>query len=437
MTRLLIYLSLLNVSLAFYTSKSLALKKVVQKCHFQEDVDTTSSSFDGSANVGFVDICNGFGSSSLDRRTALVAGAYLASFGIMMPPDGVYAIASPSPDVLLKSFDGKTISMPLIAYSFYKTSPEQAPRGLALALRAGVRHFDLATDYGNFDEVAPILKQYWNTGKIDWKFEDEKEELLQLLDRTKKAAGSFRTKMDGKQRRQDIFLTYKLSNDEQSTDPSSIKNKVESILSQLDTPCIDLVSLHSPLPGSERRISTYKTLLDLKEKGLIRAVGVCNYGLCHLKELSANGFPLPAVNQLEISPFNTHDPIVRYCKESSIQVSCAAWSKLSSVSGPVEQWAKLGELAKDKGVTKAQVLVRWALQKGFGCAPRSGTGSKLERIAVAENSFGGVVNFNLSENDMDLLRSLDVDYKAGKLGRRDGWKDEDVTSDSWDPTDAC
>jgi diketogulonate reductase-like aldo/keto reductase len=173
-------------------------------------------------------------------------------------------------------------------------------------------------------------------------------------------------------------LTYKLSNDEQSTDPSSIKNKVESILSQLDTPCIDLVSLHSPLPGSERRISTYKTLLDLKEKGLIRAVGVCNYGLCHLKELSANGFPLPAVNQLEISPFNTHDPIVRYCKESSIQVSCAAWSKLSSVSGPVEQWAKLGELAKDKGVTKAQVLVRWALQKGFGCAPRSGTGSKLE-----------------------------------------------------------
>jgi hypothetical protein len=60
-----------------------------------------------------------------------------------------------------------------------------------------------------------------------------------------------------------------------------------------------------------------------------------------------------------------------------------------------------------------------------------------QRIAVAENSFGGVVNFNLSENDMDLLRSLDVDYKAGKLGRRDGWKDEDVTSDSWDPTDAC
>jgi hypothetical protein len=61
-----------------------------------------------------------------------------------------------------------------------------------------------------------------------------------------------------------------------------------------------------------------------------------------------------------------------------------------------------------------------------------------QRIAIAENSFGGVQNFNLSEKDMELLHSLDVDYKTGKLGRRDGWKDEDITSDSWDPTtEAC
>jgi diketogulonate reductase-like aldo/keto reductase len=381
MARLFIYLSLLNVTLAFLASKSSPQEKVVQKSHFQEVVDT-SSSFDGHADIGAVDTCNSFGSFTLDRRSALVAGASLASFGTLLMSSGsARAIsASPPPNVLLNSSDGKTISMPLIAYSFYKTSAEQAPRGLALALRAGIRHFDMATDYGNFDDVSPILKQYWNTGKIDWKFEDEKEELLQLLDNTKKAAaGGSRTKMNGKkQRRQDIFLTYKLSNDEQSTDPSSIKDKVSSLLSQLDTSYLDLVSLHSPLPGKERRTSTYKTLLDLKEEGLVRSVGVCNFGLCHLKELSASGFPLPAVNQLEISPFNTHGPIVKYCKENGVQVSCATWSKLSSVSGPVEQWAKLGELAKDKGVTKAQILVRWALQKGFGCAPRSGTGSKLE-----------------------------------------------------------
>jgi diketogulonate reductase-like aldo/keto reductase len=353
--------------------------------------------------------------------------------------------------------------MPLIAYSFYKTSPEQSPRGLALALRAGVRHFDMATDYGNFDKIAPIFKQYWNTGKIAWKFEDEKEELLQMLDATKKAAGETkRKKMQGKkERRQDTFLTYKLSNSEQSTDASSIRNKIVSLLSKLDTSYLDLVCIHSPLPGSELRIATYKTLVQLKDEGLICCVGVCNYGLCHLKEISSIGLPLPAVNQLEISPFNTHEPIVKFCKENSVQIACASWSKLSSVSGPVEQWAKLGELSKDKGVTKAQVLVRWALQKGFGCAPRSGTGSKLEvssmfllstnarmystiihhndtqRVAIAENSYGGVINFELSSEDMKLLDSLDVNYKTGKLGRRDGWRDEDVSSEEWDPTDAA
>lgn len=59
-----------------------------------------------------------------------------------------------------------------------------------------------------------------------------------------------------------------------------------------------------------------------------------------------------------------------------------------------------------------------------------------QRIAIAENSYGGVVNLELSSEEMKLLDSLDVNYKAGKLGRRDGWIDEDVTNINWDPTEA-
>ncbi|KAL7521433.1 hypothetical protein ACHAWX_007655 [Stephanocyclus meneghinianus] len=352
---------------------------------------------------------------------------------------------NPSPNAFLRTADPKLttrVSMPLIAYSFYKTSPEQSPRGLALALRAGIRHFDTATDYGNFDVLAPMLRQYWNSGEISWRFADEKDELLRTLDDARKAAeesygGSpaLKLTMGKRQRRRDTFITYKISNGEQSTDPLSVRRTVKNLLSRLDTSYLDLVCLHSPLTDPDRRIATYKTLLELQNEGLIRAVGVCNYGLCHLQEITRNELPLPAVNQLELSPFNMHDPIVRFCKENNVQVSCAAWSRLSSTDGPVEQWAKLGDIAKAKGVTKAQVLVRWALQKGFGCAPRSGTGSKLERIAIAENSYGGVVNLELSSEEMKLLDSLDVNYKAGKLGRRDGWNDEDVTNIDWDPTE--
>jgi diketogulonate reductase-like aldo/keto reductase len=147
---------------------------------------------------------------------------------------------------------------------------------------------------------------------------------------------------------------------------------------------------------------------------------------------------LPAINQLELSPFNRHHEIVQYCDRNDIAVGCSAWSKLSGVDGPAEGWAVLSDLAKAKGATKAQVLVRWSLQKGYVCVPRSGCASKLERMAIAENSYGGVnmvEEFVLSNKEMDLLDSLDIAYKAGKLGRRDGWEDSDVSGLEWDPTD--
>ena len=59
-------------------------------------------------------------------------------------------------------------------------------------------------------------------------------------------------------------------------------------------------------------------------------------------------------------------------------------------------------------------------------------------MAIAENSYGGILNFELSKEEMALLDSLNVNYKSGKLGRRDGWKDEDVAGLDWDPTEvAC
>ena len=79
-------------------------------------------------------------------------------------------------------------------------------------------------------------------------------------------------------------------------------------------------------------------------------------------------------------------------------------------------------------------MVRWALQKGYICVPRSGSGSKIERKAIFENSFHGVQQFELSPLDMETLDGLDENLKAGKLGRRDGWEDSDVTNVNWDPT---
>ena len=115
-----------------------------------------------------------------------------------------------------------------------------------------------------------------------------------------------------------------------------------------------------------------------------------------------------------------------------------SWSKLSSATSPAEGWDVVAKLAQSKGMSKAQVLVRWSLQKGYLCVPRSASSSKVERLAIADNSYGGVNangGFVLSADEMKLLDGLDTSYKAGVLGRRDGWEDDDVTGPDWDPTD--
>ena len=68
------------------------------------------------------------------------------------------------------------------------------------------------------------------------------------------------------------------------------------------------------------------------------------------------------------------------------------------------------------------------------CVPRSGAASKAERIAIFENSYAGCKAFVLTQDEMTSLDLLDEGFKAGKLGRRDGWGDKDVTGDDWEPT---
>lgn len=151
-------------------------------------------------------------------------------------------------------------------------------------------------------------------------------------------------------------------------------------------------------------------------------------------EIVDAGFPAPTVNQLVLNPFNQHKDVIEWAKQHGTTISCNAWSKLSSAQGPQEGWAVVADIAKNKGLTKAQVLVRWAFQKGYLSVPRSGSKSKIERIAIQENSYNGVKDVVLTEKEMDILDGLDEKLPAGRLGILDGWTESDIVGESWDPT---
>lgn len=376
----------------------------------------------------------------------------------------IIPVVDPPPTLSIRGgIGGKSaIKIPRVGYSFYKTAVDQAERCTNLALRAGIRHLDVATSYQSNPPIAKALKPYLDVGLAALNFSDEKDDkVLDRLDAANLAGEQHaKTTMGGaasgllspaplgsagrRGRREGLFLSHKIFNDEQSIDATAVRRSVKAAIATLGCSYLDMVSLHSPLTDKAQRLASYQALLDLRDSGFVKSVGVCNYGLGPLKEIAAAGLELPAVNQLELSPFNAHKDVVDWCDKNGINVACGAWSKLSGADGPTEGWDALSKLAQQKKMTKAQVLVRWALQKGYICVPRSASASKVERLAIAENSYGGVnpseemedgSSFILTSAEMDLLDSLDVGYKAGKLGRRDGWTDSDVTGPEWDPTD--
>jgi len=320
--------------------------------------------------------------------------------------------------------------IPRVGYSLYKTDPSQVNRCISLALSAGVRHFDLASLYNSNEQVGASLQSYITTGIIP------ETTIINTKSNENKKNDSINVSPTNSQRkrREELFLSHKVSNQEQSTSKEDVKKAVRDEIKKLQVEYLDLCSIHSPLTKKEKRLATYEALLELKEEHLIRTVGVCNYGVYPLDEILSAGLPAPSIIQLELSPFNQHEDVAQWARDHEVLLSCATWSKLSSISGPQEGWATVSAMAKEKGVSKQQILIRWALHKGYTCVPRSGVGSKIERQAIAENSFKGVGSFALSKTDVHLLDKLDENLKAGKLGRRDGWGDEDVKGEDWDPT---
>lgn len=299
---------------------------------------------------------------------------------------GTTGASSPYPFLTLNT----GFAMPAVGYSFYKT-PDKIDECVDLALAAGVRHFDCASQYGTNRDIGPALR----------------------------ASGVPRS---------ELFLTHKIAVNERS---------IQSALKDLQTKYLDLCMIHSPVNSTpKQRLVTYKALLDFQKVGLVRSVGVCHYGVQPLQEIVDANLPAPSVIQLQLSPFNQHLDIAQWAASHGSALCCSAWSRLSSVDGPQEGWAVVSDIAKQKKATKAQILVRWALQKGYVCVPRSSANSKVERQAIAENSFQGCSGFVLSDDELTRLDQLDVQLPAGQLGVTDGYRAADIVSRDWDPTTA-
>ncbi|KAG8691780.1 hypothetical protein FRC08_010088 [Ceratobasidium sp. 394] len=200
-------------------------------------------------------------------------------------------------------------------------------------------------------------------------------------------------------KREDVFITTKCAS--RSHGYEKTLAGVDESLAKFGFDYVDLFLIHDPLSGPKKRLETYQALLECRDKGKIKSVGVSNFGVKHLEQLREAGFETPAVNQIELHPWCQQKEIVAYCKEHEIVVQ--AYCPL--VRGAKWEDPILKGLSEKHNTSPAQVLIRWSLQKGYIPLPKS---THEERIATNANVYG----FELSTQDMASLDALDQGSKG-------------------------
>jgi diketogulonate reductase-like aldo/keto reductase len=169
-------------------------------------------------------------------------------------------------------------------------------------------------------------------------------------------------------------------------------------MEQLAVDYIDLYLVHWPIRDSRK--DTWKALEYLYRQKRVRAIGVANYLLPFLKELDTYADFVPAVDQVEFSPFLFIQDLLAYCKEKKIQLqSYTPLTKGKKLNDP-----RLLELAKKYGKTPAQLILRWNIQLGVSAIPKSSNAERLK-----ENF--DIFDFRLSEEDLEKINHFNEDFR--------------------------
>ncbi|MGW5022052.1 aldo/keto reductase [Streptomyces cacaoi] len=153
---------------------------------------------------------------------------------------------------------------------------------------------------------------------------------------------------------------------------------------------VDLYLIHWPLPRLGKYVDSWRAMIELREQGLVRSIGVSNFTPAHIERLETETGVLPAVNQVELHPALPQEELRAYHESKGIVTE--SWSPLAR-GAHLRDDPALGEIARTHGVTPAQVVLRWHVQ--LGALPIAKSGS-AERQRENKDVFG----FTLSPDEM-------------------------------------
>lgn len=321
----------------------------------------SSARANGAATLAFV-----------GSRRAVLSTGVAAGFGALWPAEFASAAASEG-----------TIGEPVVSGGPLPltvglgTGPPYAQKDVEIAIDAGYRLFDTAQEYGSEEAIGNALKKAFKAGKL---------------------------------KRQDVFITTKVDISNLGYD-ATIRSVRESfsLLGRLEGG-IDLVLIHWPCPFvskdepgaiqrySKLRRATWEALEKLQRDGVAKQLGVSNFGERHLKELLGYATVRPAVNQVEIHPYNQRTSLEKLVRSEGIRLE--AYSPLGKGRIGLFEDPVLTSIAKAKDKSVAAVILRWILQRGITPIPLSRNEKRIR-----ENL--DVFDFVLTDDEMRAIAKLD------------------------------
>jgi diketogulonate reductase-like aldo/keto reductase len=195
-----------------------------------------------------------------------------------------------------------------------------------------------------------------------------------------------------------VFITTKVWNSDQGYEQTL--KAFDRSRKNLGIDVVDLYLVHWPVKGKYK--NTWKALEKLLEQRKVRAIGVSNFLVHHLEDLSRDAGVPPVLNQVEFHPFLVQKELLDYDSRAGIRHE--AWSPLTR--GRSLDNSLITGIARKHGRTNAQVLLRWDLQLGVVTIPKS-----VHRERILENS--KVFDFELDDQDMSRLTGLDAGARIG------------------------
>jgi len=294
-----------------------------------------------------------------------------------------------------------------VGYGCWKVEKEKAESLIERVIKAGYRHIDGACDYGNEKEVGQGIRKSIEAGACS---------------------------------REELFVTSKLWNTFHH--PDHVEAACRRSLEDLGLDYLDLYLIHFPIslkfvpfdvryppewlhdPKAEKPSlelepvsvrDTWAAMESLLDKGLVRNIGLSNWNCQGLRDIFTYARIKPAVLQIEVHPYLQCERLVSYAQSLGMLVTAysplghgQSYSMLGYSNNVAIKEAVVLDIARAHSVTPAQVVLRWAVQRGCSVIPKS---ENLERIR--ENI---ALDFALTENDMEKMKSLERGLRMNDPG---------------------